>query len=259
MVYSRDRLHSDLEDRVYGEMIDREASWNKVNTLGRTRADLERALEIVTVLLRSQKKGSANVAPAVLDFGCGWGTLLKLLSASSVRTIGFDVTPWKVASARAAGLNVLDRWELVEQAARENGGFDFAVSTAVLEHVADPADVLAKIARVLKPGATVYLTCIIPDVARAGGWARLRKRVAKNEKFSKEVNPLEHLNYFTPASLAALMRQKGFFPVRPPGFWWAGSFSTRNLVRKLLKRWGPLGWNHVFVTDFWEYRPTPSS
>jgi SAM-dependent methyltransferase len=40
----------------------------------------------------------------------------------------------------------------------EDGGFDFVLCTEVLEHVADPARVLAELRRVLRPGGGVLVT-----------------------------------------------------------------------------------------------------
>ena len=40
----------------------------------------------------------------------------------------------------------------------EEGSFDAVVCTQVLEHVAEPADVLAELFRVLRPGGTLYIT-----------------------------------------------------------------------------------------------------
>lgn len=84
----------------------------------------------------------------ILDFGCGEGGLVHAL-----RRLGYA----------AHGCDINDRWPrgdprftLIEQhpyrIGYDSGSFDYVISTSVLEHVQNKAEVFREMRRVLKPG-----------------------------------------------------------------------------------------------------------
>lgn len=91
----------------------------------------------------------------VLDLGCGLGLLAAATAARTGRpVIGVDISPAQLA--KAAGRPAV---HLVQTDAHHlpfaDAVFDLAYARFVLEHVQDPASVLAGIRRVLRPGGAL--------------------------------------------------------------------------------------------------------
>lgn len=83
----------------------------------------------------------------VLDVGCGIGDMLVFRPG----TVGADVNPYIVEWNKRRGLDV----HLIVDGKFPfaDCSFDSAIMDNVLEHISDPAEVLAEIRRVLKPNA----------------------------------------------------------------------------------------------------------
>ena len=84
----------------------------------------------------------------ILDLGCGDGALTRALIDAGADVVGVDGSPDMVAAARAAGIDahVVDGHALAFD--RE---FDAVFSNAALHWMTRPDDVIAGVARALKP------------------------------------------------------------------------------------------------------------
>jgi SAM-dependent methyltransferase len=115
---------------------------------------------------------SAHPGAAVLDFGCGGGGLVAAARAEGLCMRGADVFysgSNARAEAEAAGLLGSAVLEIHEgRLPFPSACFDLVVNNQVMEHVADLDAVLAEIARVLKPGATLLSIFPARDVWREG-------------------------------------------------------------------------------------------
>jgi 2-polyprenyl-3-methyl-5-hydroxy-6-metoxy-1,4-benzoquinol methylase len=96
-----------------------------------------------------------------LDFGCGAGGLLKFLRARGqlasrpLELTGHDVGSYAELLGRDDGFRILD----LDALRREpDGGYDVITMVEVIEHLPQPADALALVARLLKPGGLLLLT-----------------------------------------------------------------------------------------------------
>lgn len=101
----------------------------------------------------------------VLDVGCGGGLLTESLARAGAEVTGIDLAPGMIEVARLhaaeSGLAIDYRMTSAEELARESAG-RFAVVTCMemLEHVPDPAAMVATLARLLSPGGALFVSTI---------------------------------------------------------------------------------------------------
>ncbi|MCX5129978.1 methyltransferase domain-containing protein [Streptomyces sp. NBC_00347] len=103
----------------------------------------------------------------VLDLGCGAGHELVQLESDGMRAYGVDASAAMLAASRARLQSLGHPARLVRADAQRlpfaGGYFDGCRIERVLQHVADPAAVLAQAHRVLRPGAVIGI--LEPDWA----------------------------------------------------------------------------------------------
>ena len=94
---------------------------------------------------------------AILDAGCGTGGNLAHLPGAG-RRVGLDFSPVALANARRRRLAQLVRGTVTSLPFAASS-FDAAISMSVIYHqwVADPADALREIHRVLRPGGLLFV------------------------------------------------------------------------------------------------------
>ena len=141
----------------------------------------------------------------ILEAGCGAGRILRALDAMGYRDlVGLEISQARLdyiarAGPACAQLVCSDRVEF------DDGSFDAVVSAAVIEHVTDPADWLAELARVTKPGG---LVSIATDTYM---WHWLKKL-----GLYRTVQPIDQAIW--PATLIACARRAGLALVACGGF-----------------------------------------
>ena len=101
----------------------------------------------------------------VLDVGCGGGLLSEAMAREGAQVTGLDLAPDLVEIAKLhlleSGLKVDYRLQSVEALAIEQpGSFDAITCMEMLEHVPDPASVLAACATLLAPGGRLLLSTL---------------------------------------------------------------------------------------------------
>ncbi len=101
----------------------------------------------------------------VLDVGCGGGLLAEGMARRGARVTGIDLAPEALQVARLhaleAGVTVEYRQVAAELLAEsEAGGFDLVTCLEMLEHVPDPAAIVAALARLTRPGGSVVCSTI---------------------------------------------------------------------------------------------------
>ncbi|WP_395120553.1 bifunctional 2-polyprenyl-6-hydroxyphenol methylase/3-demethylubiquinol 3-O-methyltransferase UbiG [Rhodanobacter sp. FW102-FHT14D06] len=106
-----------------------------------------------------------GTAPRVVDVGCGGGILAEALAKHGARVTGIDLSTLSLKVARqhaARGALAIDYREIdVETLAREEAGtFDAVTCMEMLEHVPEPARMIAACARLLKPGGVAFFSTI---------------------------------------------------------------------------------------------------
>ncbi len=86
-----------------------------------------------------------------LDVGCGIGDFLN----HRTETVGVDINPATVEWCRSRGL---DAYQMSPNVLPfQDGSFDSAILDNVLEHLADPDELLSEIGRVLRPHSSLVV------------------------------------------------------------------------------------------------------
>lgn len=102
---------------------------------------------------------------AVLDVGCGGGILSEAMALAGARVTGIDMgeEPLKVAELHTleTGAEVDYRQITAEDMACERpGAFDVVTCMELLEHVPDPASVIAACAELVRPGGHIFFSTL---------------------------------------------------------------------------------------------------
>jgi 2-polyprenyl-6-hydroxyphenyl methylase/3-demethylubiquinone-9 3-methyltransferase len=102
---------------------------------------------------------------SVLDVGCGGGILAEAMAAAGARVVGIDLSEAALAVARLHQLesksSVSYRMIAAEALAAERpSNFDLVTCMELLEHVPDPASMVAACARLVRPGGIVVCSTI---------------------------------------------------------------------------------------------------
>lgn len=101
----------------------------------------------------------------VLDVGCGGGILSESMYFKGAEVVGIDLGEKALSVAKLhqleSGAKVDYQYIAVEQlAAQAPASFDVVTCMEMLEHVPDPASIVAACARLVKPGGSVFFSTI---------------------------------------------------------------------------------------------------
>jgi SAM-dependent methyltransferase len=185
--------------RVYEDVIDH--SKTITQTVAYRAALLEFTAAFFTTVERRQLPPGRP--RRLLDYGCGYGSLLRMLAGGEVRAIGYEPSGARRASASQYGFEIFNNLEQVTNA----GPFDLLICTEVLEHIPDPRAPLRFMRENAVPGALLGLT--VPG-CESSYVETCFDGLAKDGRLSPVFNPWENLNYFSTASLRRLLSEEGF-------------------------------------------------
>jgi methionine biosynthesis protein MetW len=132
----------------------------------------------------------------VLDLGCRDGALTREFAAGN-EVVGVDVD--RNALAAAARLGIETHWADVEDGLPfDDSSFDVVVAGELLEHVRDPARVMAEARRVMRSGGTFVGS--VPNFFRLK--SRIRFLLGRKPEFADDPT---HLQFLAPADVRALL------------------------------------------------------
>jgi SAM-dependent methyltransferase len=155
--------------------------------------DKERFAQVADLL-------AAHLRPAsrIVDVGCATGGLLAELQRRGFHhLLGLDPSPTCAAVAkRLYGIEVrtMTMHELTALPER----FDVAVLTGVFEHLPELDESITSLRKILQPGGLLYIE--VPDASSYHQWFSAPYQFLS----------IEHVNFFSPASLSNLLARRGF-------------------------------------------------
>lgn len=151
------RLNADdLELQKFGELAHK--WWDKNSEF--------KPLHEINPLRLSWIEGLVNLkGKRVLDVGCGGGILSESMHFKGADVTGIDLGEKALNVAKLhqfeSGSKVDYRYISVEQLASEQpASFDVVTCMEMLEHVPDPAAIVAACAKLVKPGGSVFFSTI---------------------------------------------------------------------------------------------------
>ena len=191
---------------VYGKWADAEQArcYEQANVPSKHNQKALR-IKMAKLALRLEHLAKQNGRPLhLLDFGCGDGTFLSVAKALGADPTGIDVSASRTQAARSDGMTILPDLEALDAEGR--GPLDAVVLSQVLEHVADPLALLRALHGRLREGGILFVA-----VPNAHGVS-----VPQNFHQFTLVQPIEHMNAFSPFTLRLIGKKAGFSPVRRP-------------------------------------------
>ena len=150
---------------------------------------------------------------SILDVGCGYGSFVDAALGQGYNVRGIELSQSAVNIAQGFDLPV----EILDffSAEIENSSTDILTMFEVIEHVPQPIQFLQRAEHVVKPNGLIYLT--------TPNFNSIDRRVLGN---NWKVFHVEHLTYFTPATLLKAIRTNTELEVL--------HLETRNISQDLL-------------------------
>jgi 2-polyprenyl-3-methyl-5-hydroxy-6-metoxy-1,4-benzoquinol methylase len=137
--------------------------------------------------------------PRHLDVGCAMGSMLEEAKAAGWDTAGVETSELAARyAAERTGCPV--HVGTLQRAAFQSESFDVVTLMDVIEHVAEPVNLINEIYRILRPGGVVFI--LTPNFASFFVWLYGPKAYG--------VWPDQHVLYFQPSTISKLLRKAGF-------------------------------------------------
>jgi SAM-dependent methyltransferase len=133
----------------------------------------------------------------LIEIGSAFGFFLDV-ARERFAAYGIEISEAARAAAIARGHDVVR--DLTPEVLAARGPFDAAVMLDVIEHMQDPGDALAGLHGAMRPGAPLVIT--------TGDFGSLTAR-AMGKRW-RLMTPPQHLWFFSPATLGALLARHGF-------------------------------------------------
>lgn len=192
------RLYRDWTDQDQVRKFEAEHGRSQPGVAGRQKIKLALRLHH----LARQRFPDAKLR--LLDFGCGNGEHLLAARLIGFDPVGVDLSDSRAAAARIGGMPVYPGLDAFDAAGETP--LHAVILSQVLEHLTDPLGLLKAITARLVRGGVIYIG--VPDCTGV--------TVPQTFHDFHNVQPLEHLNGFTPRTLDRMAAAAGLHPLRRP-------------------------------------------
>jgi 2-polyprenyl-3-methyl-5-hydroxy-6-metoxy-1,4-benzoquinol methylase len=150
----------------------------------------------------------ATAVDQLLEIGCGEGFFLRAAADAGFAVQGLEFSDFGLRAQHPellAKVRFGDAFAALDRLIADGAQVDVCVMEHVLEHVADPEGLLARLPRLLRPGGVVAIT-VPNDFSPVQADARALGMIERDFW----VSPPQHLNYFNTDNLPRLLRRLGF-------------------------------------------------
>ena len=210
----RERVRDTVLDAM-GYPVRPLATWQRLVQPAAVRLVRRRALYTYEGFPRYRAGGRA------LDIGCGSGIYLSFLRRHGWEVAGVDLSPAAAEAARTGfGIEVFPG--PVEEAPFAPESFDHIQMSHVIEHLPDPAATMKHVARLLRPGGTLYVET--PNLESFG------RRTCGPYWFSWDTP--RHLFLFSAPTLRRVLEPAGFRVTRMSTYMFDGLFHLSETYRR---------------------------
>lgn len=169
----------------------------------------------------------------VLELGCGTGQFLALATARGHRAVGLDFSADAVGSARSRGVSAFcGGLDDLPRLVGADSQFDAVALFHLIEHVENPSEVLAGLARWLRPDARIFISCPGPR--------RFTRLIDDQQAGASDFwdYPPQHVARWTLPALRALLERAGWrvmTAVEEP-FSWIAAASQIGIARAIYRK-----------------------
>ena len=155
-----------------------------------------------------------------LDYGMGWAGWARIAVGLGCESYGTDLAQPRMDYAARHGVHTVTDAQITDYR------FHFINTEQVFEHVTRPLDLARRLASALEPGGILKVS--VPEGRTAEAIvAKLQSGAYRGDRDSIiPVQPLEHVNCFRRASIAAMAASVGLAIVKP-GPWHGYAFLRR--------------------------------
>ncbi|MGU9950966.1 MAG: bifunctional 2-polyprenyl-6-hydroxyphenol methylase/3-demethylubiquinol 3-O-methyltransferase UbiG [Gammaproteobacteria bacterium WSBS_2016_MAG_OTU1] len=157
--------------------------------------------------LTEEALGGSFVGRRILDIGCGGGIFTEAVAGAGARVVGCDISPGAIeaAKAHAAQTETTVEYRTGGIDTAETGQYDAVTCFEMLEHVSEPAQVIADAATMLRPNGVAIFSTINRTLPAWG-------LMIAGLEYALKILPHgthDYARFITPAELAKMCESSG--------------------------------------------------
>ena len=162
----------------------------------------------------------------VVDVGCGSGNLALHSAEKCKLAVGLDPTESAVQFCNSInpGPRSVFIPALGEALPFASESVDVVLFVEVIEHLDEPMKIIAEISRILKKGGLAFVTT--PNYAFPSFWPPMEWLADRSRMVAKMGGGEQHVQKFSPSTLAGLFQKAGFESLRLGTFYQFSPFAS---------------------------------
>ena len=179
----------------------------------------------------------------VLDVGCGGGILSESMAEKGAKVTGIDLgeKALKVAQLHSLDSGVAVDYQLIsveELAEKQPASFDVVTCLEMLEHVPNPASVVAACAKLVKPGGHVFFSTINRNpkaylFAVIGAEYVLNMLPRGTHDYAKFIKPSELASFMRLADLSLISQIGMSYNLATKHYWLDSNISVNYMMHTI--------------------------